>query len=874
MKRLAAVIITVAFLFGISTTAVFAEGENSDDTNQSKPSASQTESDNKKDTSSKSENSSQNSKMTEHNLTALNMKLSLPSDMYVLKRGSKQDSASLKAYKLTEKEVENTLKSANLYLMASPEDFSYNINVSMTEDSDSKTINSFSDLNKSELEEIANSLVKQDIYTGCSQKTYDNILFLRLTYKTTENKQDVWGVQNYTVINGQKINITLQSYGSEISKQQEQIFEKVMQSVKFTEIKPQENQSDNTSEIVLLIILISIASLVCIFFVVLLVLILTKKLDLKKVMKKVSASEDDNKPESKSTAQSNAKAVTSAAEKPKKDEQKTPAQSNTKVTNPAEQNKTSKKEPSHFDEVFGKNKKQETVNKNASNSVDETAETSVLESKDKKPSTPKSDKTIAPKSEKNVGSMELEEIKVDNVTVQKQPTHETKENSLKIFLGKIKNAVVADSSEQSADEIPTEKSETVERADTSSTDTANGSKAESSNITKNNPKENTEKAAEQQDRTIKNTEATVEKQDNPAEATKEITEEQENAPENAETNADKQQEQPAETSEDDSKQQENIVEQSEVKAKKEEAISQYEKLFGKKAPVSADTQKQADENPNNSNYEERFGNIGGTTVNISTETITISPETQKAAERHVSRFEKLFGAKKPASLATKDKKEAIADTADAEEAEATKQPETEEAPKPAEPETKIEEKADNTKAEPIEEDKPSDNKQEETSEKTKVEAETKADSDDDSDSFFLNLEDTSSSNTAFKTKFGGSIIFEKPIPSENVDIHNKKPQNTVPRFEDAQTSAQSNNFEPVTFDPNTIDTGSRFEKLFGKKSPTVISQPQTPATDNNKASKGIEVDFDAANPIQPKSDESTIIKLGKIKIEKPKHRRK
>lgn len=859
MKRLAAVIITVALLFGISAPVVFAEGENSDDTQQSNSIASKTESGNKTDTSSKSENSSQKLKMTEHNLTALNMKLSLPSDMYVLKRGSKQDSASLKAYKLTEKEVENTLKSANLYLMASPEDFLYNINVSMTEDSDSKTINSFSDLSKAELEEIANSLVKQDIYTGCSQKTYDNTLFLRLTYKTSENKQDVWGVQCYTVINGQKINVTLQSYGSEISKEQEQIFEAVMQSVKFTEIKPQETQNDSTSEIVLLTILISIASLVCIFFVVLLVLILTKKLDLKKVMKKVSATEDGNKSDSKTTAQSNAKVITSNAVEPKKSEPKTAVQSDADAINPIGQKNTSKKEPSHFDEVFGKNNSKNNETKNTSDDTDKKAEASAFESKTEKSLGSKPNKTVAPKDEKKVSSMELEEIKVDNVTVQEQQPHESKENSLKIFLGKIKNAVVADNSAQSVNENSADTAETVEKTDTSSSNaenrvSENKDEVKPDNIIKKEPAKSSGEDTEQQEQPVGSTATTV-------------VEQQENPVENSEVNN----EQPAESTDTTDKQQENAVEDTEVKSKKEEAISQYEKLFGKKAPVLADTSKQADDNSDNSKYEKRFGSIGGTTVNISTETITVSPETQKVGERHISRFEKLFGAKNPASLTVNDKEETAVDASTVEEPEISKQPEPDKdqkiAQKIAEPDTANEEVRDNTYPELVKEDKPSDSAQEEAS------AKTDKDADDDSDSFFLNLEDTSASNTAFKTKFGGSIIFEKPIPTENANIHNKKPQNSVPRFEDAQDAPQLSSLESNAFEPNTTDTGSRFEKLFGKKAPTSIPQP--PQLNNeSKASKGIEVDFDAAKPIEQKSDASTIIKLGKIKIEKPKHRRK
>lgn len=855
MKRLAAVIITVALLFCISAPVVFAEGENSDDTQQSNSTASKTESDNKTDTSSKSENSSQKQKMTEHNLTALNMKLSLPSDMYVLKRGSKQDSASLKAYKLTEKEVENTLKSANLYLTASPEDFLYNINVSMTEDSDSKTINSFSDLSKAELEEIANSLVKQDIYTGCSQKTYDNTLFLRLTYKTTKNKQDVWGVQCYTVINGQKINVTLQSYGNEISKEQERIFEAVMQSVKFTEIKPQAAQNDNTSEIVLLIILISIASLVCIFFVVLLVLILTKKLHLKKVMKRVSETEDGNKSEPKTTARSNAMVI-APTDEPKKSEPKTAAQSNTEAIKSIGQKDTSKKEPSHFDEVFGKNNSKSNETKATSDDTDNKEGSSAFDGKTEKSSSSKTNKAAVPKDEKKVSSMELEEIMVDNVTVQERQPHESKENSLKIFLGKIKNAVVADNSVQSANEDFAHEAETVEKADTPSVNAGNRisenkDKVQPDNIIKKQPVKSTQKDTEQQEQPVGGTVATV-------------VEQQESLAENTEVNA----EQPAESADTTDKQQEIAVENTEVKVKKEESISQYERLFGKKAPVLADTSKQADDNSDNSKYEKRFGNIGGTTVNISTETITVSPETQKVGERHISRFEKLFGAKKPASLAVNDKndtEEIAVDAPPVEEPEISKQPEPDKEQKIAEPDTANKEVTDNAQPEPVKEDKPSDNTQEEASAKT--------DADDDSDSFFLNLEDTSSSSTAFKTKFGESIIFEKPIPSENADIHNKKPQNTVPRFEDAQNPPQLSNPEINTFDPNTTDTGSRFEKLFGKKAPTNI--PQTPQPDSDsKASKGIEVDFDAAKPIEQKSDESTIIKLGKIKIEKPKHRRR
>ena len=262
---------------------------------------------------SSKETSKRNSKteipLINYKIDALKMNISIPNDVYVILRNGAQNEKALEVFKMTEKEAVDSLKKSNMYLKASPDDFSYDITVTMTQDDDSKTINNFTELSDKDLIKITDSLTAKDEYTSCTQKKYGDLLYLSLNYKSKEDGDDIVGIQNYTVVNGQKITITLQTRAKELTEQQKAILEAVMKSVSFTEIQPPVKAETNEDEIKNTMMLVYITAAVCIvLFVVLITVIISRSRKKKKLLaelEKQSPKDDETKKSQKPSKKNN-----------------------------------------------------------------------------------------------------------------------------------------------------------------------------------------------------------------------------------------------------------------------------------------------------------------------------------------------------------------------------------------------------------------------------------------------------------------------------------------------------------------------------------------------------------------------------------------
>ena len=338
---------------------------------------------------SKQESSKETSKRSDkseiplinYKLDALKMNIALPNDVYAILRSGEQNEKALELFKMTAEEAVASLKKSNMYLKASPEDFAYDITVTMTQDEDSKTINNFTELSDKDLIEITNSLTKQKEYTSCTQKKYGDVLYLSLNYHSTEDGDDIAGIQNYTVVNGQKITITLQTRAKDLSDQQKEILEAVMKSVSFTDIKPPVKADTNDDEIKNMMILIYTTAGVCIvLFIVLISVLISRSCKKKKLLAEIENnniseqkpekknSETKNKAEDKSKKKDGKKAEKSdKKQKPKKQDEKKDSKK------PDKPKLESKKEVTSIEPKYEKNSESKTDDKKTETKIEEKA---------------------------------------------------------------------------------------------------------------------------------------------------------------------------------------------------------------------------------------------------------------------------------------------------------------------------------------------------------------------------------------------------------------------------------------------------------------------------------------------------------------------
>ena len=471
---------------------------------------------------SKQESSKETSKRSDkseiplinYKLDALKMNIALPNDVYAILRSGEQNEKALELFKMTAEEAVASLKKSNMYLKASPEDFAYDITVTMTQDEDSKTINNFTELSDKDLIEITNSLTKQKEYASCTQKKYGDVLYLSLNYHSTEDGDDIAGIQNYTVVNGQKITITLQTRAKDLSDQQKEILEAVMKSVSFTDIKPPVKADTNDDEIKNMMILIYTTAGVCIvLFIVLISVLISRSCKKKKLLAEIENnniseqkpekknSETKNKSEDKSKKKDGKKAEKSdKKQKPKKQDKKKDSKK------PDKPKLESKKEATPVEPKYEKNSESKTDDKKTETKIEEKAvseesaykfddfalfdaqptieKIEIYNSNDEQtktnPNLPKAPKynppgTVdyittgvsktpeqagiqlttetftVPKTKNDIKPIEeetSEKIESAPVVEDKKPeitepdTHDTKDKSLKSFLGRIKKAVV------------------------------------------------------------------------------------------------------------------------------------------------------------------------------------------------------------------------------------------------------------------------------------------------------------------------------------------------------------------------------------------------------------------------------------------------
>ena len=309
------------------------------------------------------------------------MNIALPNDVYAILRSGEQNEKALELFKMTAEEAVASLKKSNMYLKASPEDFAYDITVTMTQDEDSKTINNFTELSDKDLIEITNSLTKQKEYASCTQKKYGDVLYLSLNYHSTEDGDDIAGIQNYTVVNGQKITITLQTRAKDLSDQQKEILEAVMKSVSFTDIKPPVKADTNDDEIKNMMILIYTTAGVCILlFIVLISVLISRSCKKKKLLAEIENnniseqkpekknSETKNKPEDKSKKKDGKKAEKSdKKQKPKKQDEKKDSKK------PDKPKLESKKEVTSIEPKYEKKSESKTDDKKTETKIEEKA---------------------------------------------------------------------------------------------------------------------------------------------------------------------------------------------------------------------------------------------------------------------------------------------------------------------------------------------------------------------------------------------------------------------------------------------------------------------------------------------------------------------
>ena len=174
----------------------------------------------------------------EYRVDFAKMDISFPDTMYVITRDTDANDPAFEAYRLTKNEIMENFEKSSTYIRASVKDFSYDITVTVMKNSDTEAVKDLSSLTDQEIESITNNLLKQEVYKGCTKSNINNTLFLSLNMEEETDNTKISGIQEYTIVNGVRVIITFQTYDGVIDPYEQQVFNAVMQTVKFDGVQP------------------------------------------------------------------------------------------------------------------------------------------------------------------------------------------------------------------------------------------------------------------------------------------------------------------------------------------------------------------------------------------------------------------------------------------------------------------------------------------------------------------------------------------------------------------------------------------------------------------------------------------------------------
>ncbi len=179
---------------------------------------------------------------TTYRMEPMKMSIDIPEGWIVITQDGPLPETQLKVMGIDTTDLVENIKKKNIYLNAITPSPLSEIVITMNADKNSETVFDFNRYNDDELLKIANDMIadggKSVTYTNPQISTHPQGKFATFTIEKKQENKTVYGIQNYTVINGQAISIALLSYDIPVADRMAEQLKTVLASVKFDEVKP------------------------------------------------------------------------------------------------------------------------------------------------------------------------------------------------------------------------------------------------------------------------------------------------------------------------------------------------------------------------------------------------------------------------------------------------------------------------------------------------------------------------------------------------------------------------------------------------------------------------------------------------------------
>lgn len=171
----------------------------------------------------------------------LYMTIEVPENYYIFTREIPEDDPNLKRLGLTADELSMHFRASGIYLNGIDYDNLCEFVVIMNEMKESREIFNMADLTDEELQNAIDYFMERSetssgkLYKESGILRTDTATFLVLTFSSNENFYTAYGVQYYTIYNGQAINFILSAYDNSYLDNAYLDMESIINSIKFTE---------------------------------------------------------------------------------------------------------------------------------------------------------------------------------------------------------------------------------------------------------------------------------------------------------------------------------------------------------------------------------------------------------------------------------------------------------------------------------------------------------------------------------------------------------------------------------------------------------------------------------------------------------------
>lgn len=167
------------------------------------------------------------------------LQITLPEKLMVFSRNIDAMDPNLDAAGLDKDALEQKYIDSNIYLNAISPNKKFEITLSVEETQYTNKIYNLNSVSESKVQAIRDAMLNtSEYYASCEVHDQKYAKFLKSVFYTAENHLLKASLDYYTIINGKSVNITLHSYSEEITQEQADFFESVIDNVKFTDIKP------------------------------------------------------------------------------------------------------------------------------------------------------------------------------------------------------------------------------------------------------------------------------------------------------------------------------------------------------------------------------------------------------------------------------------------------------------------------------------------------------------------------------------------------------------------------------------------------------------------------------------------------------------